>query len=150
VQALFEWSFHLKATPTDRLATITEKYRHQAEEDDQVPEWNEELLQTLVSGVEQSHAELDNVITECAPEWPLSQVARIDLSILRLSIYEVLHYDKTPTKVAIDEAVELAKEFGGDNSSKFVNGVLGTVVKKLLPAERDIIESVEPEAESAE
>lgn len=73
---------------------------------------------------------IDEAITKAAPEWPLSQINRVDLAILRQAIWE-LHTGETPYKVVIDEAVELAKEYGSDNSAKFVNGVLGTVVNEL-------------------
>jgi N utilization substance protein B len=76
---------------------------------------------------------IDGIIQGCAPEWPIAQINRIDLSILRQSIYELSHKN-TPTKVVIDEAVELAKEFGSESSPKFVNGVLGSVVTKLKKA----------------
>lgn len=74
--------------------------------------------------------EIDQLISQAAPEWPINQVNRVDLSILRLAIYE-LKQKQVPYKVAIDEAVELAKEYGSDNSAKFINGVLGTVLEKL-------------------
>lgn len=74
--------------------------------------------------------QIDTIISECAPEWPLDQINRIDLSILRLAIFELSH-EKTPYKVVIDESVELAKEYGSENSSKFVNGVLGAVLAKM-------------------
>jgi N utilization substance protein B len=68
-----------------------------------------------------------------APEWPLEQIARIDRNILRLGLYELLYRaDSVPPKVAINEAVELAKAFGSDNSSKFINGVLGTAFRTLV------------------
>lgn len=73
---------------------------------------------------------IDSIIQGCAPEWPIAQINRIDLSILRQAMYELSHKN-TPTKVVIDEAVELAKEFGSESSPKFVNGVLGSVVTKL-------------------
>jgi len=73
--------------------------------------------------------EIDAKIQEAAPEWPISQINRVDLSVLRLAIYE-LTQNEVPYKVVIDEAVELAKEYGSDNSSKFINGVLGTVLEK--------------------
>jgi N utilization substance protein B len=79
--------------------------------------------------------ESDQLISKCAPEWPITQINKVDLSILRLAIYELVN-DKTPKKVVIDEAVELAKEFGAESSSKFVNGVLGTVVSKLFPKDK--------------
>lgn len=73
---------------------------------------------------------IDSQIHEAAPEWPISQINKVDLSVLRLAIFEIKH-QKIPYKVAIDEAVELAKEYGSDNSPKFINGVLGTVLQKL-------------------
>ena len=75
---------------------------------------------------------IDQHIHTCAPDWPIAQINRVDLGILRLAIFELLH-GKAPIKVAIDEAVELAKEFGSQSSPKFVNGVLGSVVTKLEP-----------------
>jgi N utilization substance protein B len=75
---------------------------------------------------------IDQLITKCAPEWPLEQINRIDLAILRLALFE-LKSSTTPHKVVIDEAVELAKEYGSESSSKFVNGVLGTALTKLTP-----------------
>ncbi|MFC1653218.1 transcription antitermination factor NusB [Patescibacteria group bacterium] len=74
----------------------------------------------------------DELVKKCAPEWPINQINKVDLSILRLAIYE-LTKTKTPKKVVIDEAVELAKEFGAESSPKFVNGVLGTIVSTLFP-----------------
>lgn len=72
--------------------------------------------------------EVDKIISEAAPEWPIAQIAKVDLSILRLAVFELAIERRIPPKVIIDEAVELAKEFGGDNSGSFVNGVLGTVL----------------------
>lgn len=72
---------------------------------------------------------IDTIIERAAPQWPLHQIAKTDLSILRLSIYELLYGKTAPRKVIIDEAVELGKEFGGETSSSFINGVLGTVVR---------------------
>jgi N utilization substance protein B len=74
-------------------------------------------------------AQIDQKIEAAAPEWPLPKVAKIDLAILRLAVFELTHKKETPQKVTIDEAVELAKEFGTDSSPAFVNGVLGTIVK---------------------
>ena len=72
---------------------------------------------------------LDKEITTSAPQWPLEKLSKVDLSILRLATYEIL-YSETPPKVVIDEAVELAKEFGGESSPSFVNGVLGDIFKR--------------------
>lgn len=88
------------------------------------------LLQNLVEGVKSRSEEIDRIITESAPEWPLDRIARIDLAILRISVYELTVGQVNPS-VAINEAVELAKEFGGENSGKFVNGVLGNVAESL-------------------
>ena len=73
--------------------------------------------------------ELDDTIRPLAPEWPIEQIARMDRVILRIGVWELLFEKSVPPKVAINEAVELAKAFGGDNSSKFVNGVLGSVLR---------------------
>jgi len=90
---------------------------------------DKDFIETLVRGVDQRQEEIDNIIRPVAPEWPIEQIARMDRSILRIGVYELLFQDTVPPKVAINEAVELAKAFGGDNSSKFVNGVLGTVLR---------------------
>jgi transcription antitermination protein NusB len=81
----------------------------------------------LINGVIQNREELDQNIRDFAPAWPLDQISIVDRNILRLAIFEILHDNKIPVKVAINEAVELAKTFGSDNSSRFVNGVLGSV-----------------------
>ncbi len=82
---------------------------------------------TLVNGVLEHKARLDVVIQEYAPEWPLSQMAVVDRNILRMAIYEFAILKETPMKVAINEAIELAKEYGSDSASRFINGVLGTL-----------------------
>jgi N utilization substance protein B len=85
------------------------------------------FAQELVSGVLDHREEIDEVICHKAPAWPLDQIAVIDRNILRLAIYEILIDNKVPVRAAINEAVELAKSFGGESSPKFVNGVLGSV-----------------------
>ena len=78
----------------------------------------------------QSHIQdIDKIIQECAPEWPLSQINKVDLSVLRQAVYELLFKTETPTKVIIDEAVEIAKRYGGKTSSSFVNGALASAIK---------------------
>ncbi len=74
---------------------------------------------------------IDARITICAPEWPVDKIAKIDLAILRLAIYEISITKEAPVKVVIDEAIELAKSFGNSNSAKFINGVLGTIIQKV-------------------
>lgn len=91
------------------------------------------FVNSLVSGVLKEQTALDEKIQPIAPDWPIEQIARVDRTILRIGAYELLHQGEiVPAKVAINEAVELAKAFGSDNSSKFVNGVLGTVYRTLV------------------
>jgi transcription antitermination protein NusB len=82
---------------------------------------------SLVSGVVENRQRMDEMIHQLAPAWPLDQIPAIDRNILRLAIYEVVIDNKVPMRAAINEAVELAKAYGGDNSPKFINGVLGSV-----------------------
>lgn len=89
------------------------------------------FISEVVNGVLERTEELDAVIQPVAPDWPLSQIARVDRTILRMGVYELYFGKSVPSKVVINEAVELAKSFGADNSSKFINGVLGTVLKKI-------------------
>lgn len=93
----------------------------------------EELFSKSFSGVSipAQYTKLDELISASAPEWPLSKIAKIDLAILRLAAHELVVERKEPPKVIIDEAVELAKAYGNENSPKFVNGVLGTILKTL-------------------
>ncbi len=88
-----------------------------------------DFIDTIVLGIEENQAKIDAILTPAAPEWPIDQISLVDLVILRLGIYELLFTSDVPPKVAINEAVELAKAFGGQNSSRFVNGVLGTVFR---------------------
>jgi len=90
-------------------------------------EENGAFVRELVSGVIQNKEKIDLNIQNFAPAWPIEQIPVVDRNILRLAIFEILLDNKVPVKVAINEAVELAKTFGGDNSSRFVNGVLGSV-----------------------
>ena len=87
------------------------------------------FIEQLVAGVLEHEQQIDDTIRPVAPEWPIEQIARMDRIVLRIGVYELLFEEGVPPKVAINEAVELAKAFGGDNSSKFVNGVLGTVLR---------------------
>ncbi len=95
----------------------------------------ERFLRNLVFGVWEHRSYLDRIIEEAAPNWPITQMPGVDKAILRIALYELLVDDRerTPVKAVINEAVELAKQFGSDNSSRFVNGVLGTVVLRYRP-----------------
>lgn len=90
-----------------------------------------EFIERLVKGVDANQKDLDATLQPVAPEWPIDQIARMDRIVLRIGTYELLHDRDIPPKVVINEAVELAKAFGGDNSSKFINGVLGTVLRDI-------------------
>jgi transcription antitermination protein NusB len=92
-----------------------------------LPREGEDFARELIQGVLTNKGKIDSIIQAWAPAWPVSQIAIIDRNILRLAIFEILLNNKVPVKAAINEAVELAKTFGGDNSPKFVNGVLGSV-----------------------
>jgi N utilization substance protein B len=95
-----------------------------------LPESGRSFAHSLVKGTLNHRAELDALIQDNAPEWPLDQVAIIDRNILRMALFEFVVEGNTPVKVAINEAVELAKLFGSDSSGRFVNGVLGAIVSK--------------------
>ncbi len=97
---------------------------------DEIETYNEELYSSIVTGVREKKEEIDSMIASFAPQWPISQMKLVDIQILRMAIYEGFLEKITPPKVAIDEAIELAKAFGGDSSSKFVNGVLGAIYEK--------------------
>lgn len=95
---------------------------------------DQEFVKTLVRGIADKEIELDTRLQPIAPEWPIDQIARMDRITLRIGLYELTYGEDIPPKVVINEAVELAKAFGGDNSSKFVNGVLGTVLRDIEDA----------------
>lgn len=99
---------------------------------------DKDFIEKLVHGVNDRMSELDAVIQPVAPEWPIDQIARMDRVVLRIGVYELNYDASVPPKVVINEAVELAKAFGGENSSKFINGVLGTVLrnKDAKPAKK--------------
>lgn len=88
------------------------------------------FIEQLVAGVLAQAEALDATLQPVAPEWPIDQIARMDRLVLRIGLYELQNEADVPPKVVINEAVELAKAFGGDNSSKFVNGVLGTLLRQ--------------------
>jgi N utilization substance protein B len=95
-----------------------------------LPQSGDDFARELVEGVSTHQERLDSLIACYAPEWPVDQIAIVDRNVLRISIYEILMREDTPTKVAINEAVELAKQFGSDSSGRFVNGVLGSLVAR--------------------
>lgn len=92
-----------------------------------------EFVKAVIEGVIAKQQEIDEIWLPFATNWPLEQIPAVEVSIIRLATFELKHpFKDVPPKVAIDEAVELAKQFGGDNGAKFINGVLGSVYKKLF------------------
>jgi len=127
MQSLFEWDFqggHNKDMEKIVERNIKEFAPGIAESD---------FTRSLVEGTLKNRKSIDELIGKCAPEWPLEQVSIVDRNILRLGIYELMHgkYDEVPPKVAINEAIEIAKTFGGESSARFVNGVLGTIYREM-------------------
>lgn len=129
LQSLYEYDFRnslkIKELTTDIDEVLTRNihvYKDAVDESD--------FITDLVKGTLKNEKEIDAMIVPAAPEWPIDQIAKMDKAILRMSLYELLIKRDVPPKVAINEAVELAKEFGGDNSSKFINGVLGTIFRQ--------------------
>ncbi len=126
LQSLYEWDFY------DRKPDLTEIIERNLKEFG--PGMDEpEFVWRIAKGVIEKFDFLNNIIEKAAPEWPLKQIAIIDRNALRIGLYELLFADRNevPAKVAINEAIELAKNYGGPNSGKFINGVLGTVYKQI-------------------
>ena len=96
-------------------------------EDEELEPAARKFAEELVTGIGENRERIDEIITETAPAFQIDQIAAIDRNILRLAIYEIVIDNKVPMRAAINEAIELAKQFGGDNSPKFINGVLGSV-----------------------
>ena len=99
--------------------------------EDSVPVAVAGFARDLVNGVLENREEIDKIVARFAPSWPVHQMAVVDRNILRMAIFEMMMGGETPPKVAINEAVDLAKAFGSDSSSKFVNGVLGSVMETV-------------------
>jgi transcription antitermination protein NusB len=135
LQTLYELDFRVEVQEKnlDRAAILERNIDRYSEVVD-----DKEFIATIVDGVTEKQDELDAIIQPVAPDWPLSQIARIDRAILRIGVYELYFNKKVPKKVVINEAVELAKSFGADNSSKFINGVLGTVLKHIEEATKPV------------
>ncbi len=127
MQSLYEWDF--RGRHPEHLEEIME--RNIAEFASGLEDTD--FIRQLVAGVIEHIAQLDAIIEKAAPQWPLDQIAIVDRNVLRLGLCELLFgkRDEVPPKVAINEAIELAKSFGGESSGKFVNGVLGTVYREI-------------------
>lgn len=135
LQTLYEYEFRVQVN--DSTVDIDEILTRNLERYETAIE-DTGFVKDLVRGVVDEQSSLDAKIQPIAPEWPIEQIARVDRAVLRLGLYELLYRgDMVPPKVAINEAVELAKAFGSDNSSKFINGVLGTAFRTLVGEKPD-------------
>jgi N utilization substance protein B len=138
LQTLFEQDFRRQAgdgkSDLDMILTRNiERYNHLIDDTT--------FVEDLVHGIIKRQQKLNEILQPVAPEWPIDQIARMDRIVLYIGLYELIYGKDIPPKVVINEAVELAKAFGGENSSKFINGVLGTVLRqretaKAKPASR--------------
>jgi len=124
LQSLFQWDFWGK---TGDL--IKDLRRNMSEFNPEVED--DGFGQRLIQGVIKNLSAIDDMLKRLAPEWPLDQLSGVDRNILRLGIFELKFAKETPPKVVINEAIELAKAFGSDSSSKFINGVLGSLYKEM-------------------
>jgi N utilization substance protein B len=135
LQSLYEYEF--RKGSEDSSVDIDEILDRNLERYESAIE-DKEFVAGLVKGVIAQQSQLDEKIQPMAPDWPIEQIARVDRTILRMGLYELLELaEQVPPKVAINEAVELAKAFGSDNSSKFINGVLGTAYRTLVEGKSD-------------
>ncbi len=126
MQSLYEWDFGGKKGDLEEIVTKNIREFGPGLEDTG-------LVWQIITGVVEHLLSIDKIIAKAAPEWPIDQITIVDRNILRIGLYELLYSNKeeVPPKVAINEAIELAKSFGGESSGKFINGVLGTVYKEL-------------------
>lgn len=142
LQALYEYDFRLRSD--DGNVDVEEIIgRNLSRYKDTIDDLS--FVEQLIRGAAKSLKQLDEKLQPLAPEWPLEQISRIDHAILRLALFELFDMSdaKIPSKVTINEAVELAKSFGAENSSKFINGVLGSAWRQANPEEAEASKKVE-------
>ena len=121
MQSLYEWDFRGESDPLTIFRRNCDTLQSKVDED---------FVSKIINAVITHKKEIDDLIVKSAPEWPLQQIALVDRNILRIAVAELLYCEDVPPKVVINEAVELAKSFGSENSSKFINGVLGTAYRQ--------------------
>jgi transcription antitermination protein NusB len=142
LQSLYEWDFHGgQRSAEEILKRNIAEFAPDLEEKD--------FAERIVSGVVQNQTHIDGLITKFAPDWPLPKITTVDRNVLRIGTFELTYTHEIPSKVAINEAIELAKTFGGESSGKFVNGVLGAVYRDQI-AQGVVKESDKPKEESHE
>ncbi len=144
LQTLFEWDFN--SCDNSKIADILK--RNIGEFGPGMTEFS--FAEKIVEGVVNNKISIDEIIGKAAPEWPIERIATTDRNVLRIGLYELIYADKSevPAKVAINEAIELAKTFGGENSGKFINGVLGTVYKEMGEPGKDEIAPIKKNKET--
>ena len=140
MQTLFSWDFNGKQEK-DLNNLIEQNFKQFA------PKFNDHgFVKSIINGVTDKLEEIDRYISKYATEWPLDQITIVDRNVLRIGVYELVFNKDIPAKVAINEAIEIAKTFGGESSGKFVNGVLGAIYKDVAETikktERPIMETV--------
>ena len=148
LQSLYEWEFRTKAgdNSVDMDSIVAKNIEPYAKALGDV-----EFVHDLANGVLDESEALDKELQPMAPEWPIASISSIDRNVLRIGLFELTRRtDSVPPKVAINEAVELAKAFGSDNSSKFINGVLGTAYRNMGGEEKPNAEPKEKDAKKAD
>lgn len=146
MQSLYEWDFYEKSDQhTNKVVERNLK--------EFGPDLDEaDFARALFNGVRDNIERIDEIIAKAAPQWPISQISLTDRNILRIGIYELVfgNYDEVPPKVAINEAIELAKGFGGTSSGRFINGVLGTIYREMGEPRKDEQSKARLEKEKAQ
>ncbi len=126
MQVLYQWDFINR--PEDGLDSIIDYIKHEF-----APEFDDHAyVESTARGVIGHQKDIDAKLAEFAPEWPVNNMTLVDRNIMRIGVFELMYNENIPSKVAINEAIEIAKAFGGETSGKFVNGVLGAIYKDRL------------------
>jgi N utilization substance protein B len=147
MQSLYQWDFRGKHDDVNDLAAKNVG--------EFAPEFDDKgFITELLTSVQDRQEEIDGIIARYAPDWPIDQITVVDRNILRIGVFELKYSDAVPSKVAINEAIELAKTFGGESSGRFVNGVLGAIYKDMVvkgeTKEIDKVEKLKPETKPAD
>lgn len=144
MQTLYEWDFYEKKSEKieEFLAKNMEEFAKGAED-------GLDFVKATLNGVVENAEAIDDIIIKAAPDWPLEQITMVDRNILRIGVYELKYAPDIPAKVAINEAIELAKTFGGKSSGRFVNGVLGTIYRQVEPEIKEKEERLKQERAAA-
>ncbi|KKW45164.1 MAG: N utilization substance protein B-like protein [Parcubacteria group bacterium GW2011_GWA2_56_7] len=145
LQTLYQWDF--KHLPSEKVKEVGRYTREEF-----APKFRDGgFIDELVQGVLDHHAEIDELINHFAPDWPVETITLVDRNVLRLGIYELKFSEAVPSKVAINEAIELAKGFGGEASGRFVNGVLGAIYKDMVAqGQEKAVDKIPPKKEREE